>query len=178
MEVYLRELKESDKDEVLRMVEEIKNDDTVEDKFEGLSNFKDVTGESYDDFLEKVLIINKNIKLYKPNLVNQTTYVLVDENDHIYGGANLRHELNENLLNHGGHIGYLIRPTERCKGYAKQQLLLLLEECKKYKIEKALVTCREDNIGSRKTIEACGGVYEDSREDAGKMYRRYWIDVV
>jgi predicted acetyltransferase len=44
-------------------------------------------------------------------------------------------------------------------------------------IEKALVTCREENIGSAKIIEKNGGVYEDSRknEDDDKMYRRYWI---
>jgi len=34
-----------------------------------------------------------------------------------------------------------------------------------------LVTCDEDNVGSARTIEANGGVYEDSRQ--GK--RRYWI---
>jgi predicted acetyltransferase len=35
-----------------------------------------------------------------------------------------------------------------------------------------LVTCDETNVGSRRTIEKIGGVYEDSR--SGK--RRYWID--
>jgi predicted acetyltransferase len=35
-----------------------------------------------------------------------------------------------------------------------------------------LLTCDEDNAGSRATIEKNGGVYEDSRN--GK--RRYWID--
>jgi predicted acetyltransferase len=34
-----------------------------------------------------------------------------------------------------------------------------------------LVTCDEDNVGSRRTIEGNGGRYEDSRQ--GK--RRYWI---
>ena len=34
-----------------------------------------------------------------------------------------------------------------------------------------LLTCDEDNVGSRRTIENAGGVYEDTRK--GK--RRYWI---
>ena len=42
------------------------------------------------------------MKLYKLNLVNQTTYILTDENNYIYGGTNIRHELNEDLFNYGG----------------------------------------------------------------------------
>jgi predicted acetyltransferase len=38
---------------------------------------------------------------------------------------------------------------------------------------RVLLTCDEDNAGSRATIEGAGGTYEDSR--AGK--RRYWIDL-
>jgi hypothetical protein len=39
-------------------------------------------------------------------------------------------------------------------------------------ISRVLVTCDEDNAGSRATIEKNGGIYEDSR--GGK--RRYWLD--
>ena len=39
-------------------------------------------------------------------------------------------------------------------------------------IPRLLVTCAEDNAGSRAVIEANGGVYEDSRNGT----RRYWID--
>jgi len=39
-------------------------------------------------------------------------------------------------------------------------------------IKRVLLTCDEDNAGSRGTIEKNGGRYEDSRN--GK--RRYWID--
>ena len=38
-------------------------------------------------------------------------------------------------------------------------------------ISSALITCDHDNIGSRKVIEACGGVFEDRRAD--KL--RYWV---
>jgi predicted acetyltransferase len=38
-------------------------------------------------------------------------------------------------------------------------------------IEQLLITCDYDNVGSRKVIEACGGVLEDRRAD--KL--RYWV---
>ena len=173
--MYLREINKNDKQELLKMVKEIENN-TIQDKFEGFRDIKDLTEENFNNFLKK-LEKNKNMKLYKPNLVDQTTYILTDKNNHIYGGTNIRHELNENLLNHGGHIGYLIRPTETKKGYGTLILKLALKKCKLLKIKKVLVTCREENIGSAKVIINNGGIYEDSRPDkeTNKMYRRYWI---
>jgi predicted acetyltransferase len=52
-------------------------------------------------------------------------------------------------------------------------LALALVEAKGLGLEQVLLTCDEDNDGSRLTIERNGGVYEDSRK--GK--RRYWIDL-
>ncbi len=177
MNLYLREINESDKKELLEMVEEIKND-VLEDKFEGFRNIKDITPDNFDDFLME-LEKNKNMKLYKPYLVDQTTFILVDDNNHIYGGTNVRHELNERLLTHGGQIGYLIRPSERKKGYGSLMLKLTLIECNKFGIDKVLLTCREENKGSAKVIENNGGVYEKSMKDTenNKIYRRYWINI-
>lgn len=176
MTLYLREINENDQNELLKMVKEIEND-TIEDKFEGFRNIEGLNQNNFNDFLEE-LKKNKNMKLYKPNLVDQTTYILVDDNNHIYGGTNIRHELNSNLLKYGGHIGYLIRPTERKKGYGTLILKLDLEKCKLLNITKVLVTCREENIGSAKVIEKNGGIYENSlkNEKENKIYKRYWIN--
>ena len=62
-------------------------------------------------------------------LVPATTYFTIRESDNkIIGMINFKHYLNEYLRNFGGHIGYVIRPTERRKGYAKIQLYLVLLE--------------------------------------------------
>lgn len=106
-----------------------------------------------------------------------TGYFLGDEAGNIYGAAHIRHSLNELLLETGGHIGYGIRPAARKKGYASILLALALEKCQDFHIEKALVTCDDDNPGSAKTIEANGGQLEDIRMSDNKPVRRYWITV-
>lgn len=89
----------------------------------------------------------------------------------VVGFLALRHALNAWLLEEGGHIGYGVRPSRRNEGHASRALALALGAAAGLGIERVLVTCDEDNVASRRTIEHCAGVYEDSRN--GK--RRYWI---
>ena len=82
------------------------------------------------------------------------------------------------MLLEGGHIGDGIRPSERRKGYATLMIKLALEECKKRGINRVLMTCDKDNIGSAKSIMNNGGVLENEiiGED-GKTIQRYWINI-
>jgi len=89
----------------------------------------------------------------------------------VVGFLALRHELNAWLLEEGGHIGYSVRPSRRREGHATRALALSLRRAAELGIERALVTCDDDNEASARTIERNGGVYEDTRN--GK--RRYWI---
>ncbi|MGM1045119.1 MAG: GNAT family N-acetyltransferase [Bacillota bacterium] len=57
---------------------------------------------------------------------------------------------------HGGHIGYVIRPSERSKGYGKLLLKQLISMAKDKQISKVLLTCDEDNAASRRIIESNG----------------------
>lgn len=76
------------------------------------------------------------------------TLFLVEDNKRILGAINIRHYLNDYLLNYGGHIGYGIRPSARRKGYAALMLSLALPKAKELGITKALITCDKDNLGS------------------------------
>ncbi|MGC4379280.1 GNAT family N-acetyltransferase [Fictibacillus sp. Mic-4] len=108
--------------------------------------------------------------------VPHSTYWLVNEGKKIIGAVNIRHELNEKLLNSGGHIGYGIRPSERRKGYATRLLTLALEKTKEMGLKKVLVCCNKDNIGSERTILKNGGVFENEYiEDDGNIVRRFWV---
>jgi predicted acetyltransferase len=88
------------------------------------------------------------------------------------GRIGVRHRLTDYLLEAGGHVGYDVRPSARLRGHATAMLRAVLPEAKRLGIERLLVTCDEDNIGSQRVIERCGGILEDTR--AGK--RRYWIN--
>lgn len=111
------------------------------------------------------------------NFVPHTTYWLINQDRRILGVVNIRHRLNERLLKIGGHIGYGIRPSERRKGYATAILRLALEKAKMLKLDKVLVTCSKDNIGSAKTIIKNGGILESEELMNGNTVQRYWIQL-
>ena len=110
--------------------------------------------------------------------VSDTQYVCVRKsNNHIVGMLDIRHELNEALLNFHGHIGYSVRFSERRKGYAKAMLAMAKDICRSMGMEKILVSCHKENIASAKTIQKNGGVLENEVVDYrnGKILQRYWI---
>ena len=54
-------------------------------------------------------------------------------------------------------------------------LKLLLEKIKELGIDKVMITCDDDNVGSAKTIESCDGVLQDKVVFENELTRRYWI---
>ena len=114
-----------------------------------------------------------------PKYVPSSLYYAYDEDRNIMVGAvNIRHYLNDKLLFDGGHIGNGVRPSERRKGYGTLIISLALKECKKLGINKVLITCYKDNIGSKKSINNNGGILENEVIDEdGKKVLRYWISL-
>lgn len=102
----------------------------------------------------------------------RATTLWLSDGGRLLGRVNLRHALTPYLFEAGGHIGYVVRPSERRKGHATEILRRALPHAADLEIGRVLITCDDDNLGSRKVIEANGGVLEDIRE--GK--RRYWIE--
>ena len=119
----------------------------------------------------------ENPALLEPGFVAQSDLWLV-ENQEFIGRSKLRHALNDHLRQRGGHIGYEIRPSKRRMGYGSLILKLTLERACQLGIERALITCDVENLGSRGVIEANGGELEGEFVLPGhdKPIRRYWID--
>lgn len=111
--------------------------------------------------------------------VQATQFLAVRESDgRLVGMINVRHSLNEHLQKFGGLIGYSVRPSERRKGYGREQLRLALLFCKEtLGLDRALITCKTGNEGSRRTILSAGGVYENTVHEPGQNVdlERYWI---
>lgn len=114
----------------------------------------------------------------KPGYVPQTTFWVIDPAGEAVGMVRIRHYLNEQLKERGGHIGYYIRRDQRGKGYGRAALCLALGELSKMGQRKALLTVHLDNLGSIKVIEANGGRLESIGQHLdGKQFGRYWIEL-
>ena len=89
------------------------------------------------------------------------TFLLADAGNTVVGRMSIRHLLNERLFPIGGHVGYVVLPQYRRRGFATEILRQSLIIARSYDIAPVLVTCDEGNVASARTIERCGGVLEN-----------------
>jgi predicted acetyltransferase len=164
MLVELRELSAQDDITVYDMLKEI---GPGENGF--MNSAYGVSYEEFPSFLIENVNYSKGINL-PPGYVPQTIYWLYIDSKPV-GIGKFRHYLNDFLLEHGGHIGYCIRPTERGKGYGTIILREILKKAKDKAIGEALITCNDTNIPSRKVIEGNNGKLEGIIQEECK----YWI---
>jgi predicted acetyltransferase len=109
----------------------------------------------------------------------RSTFLFAFAATRIVGRVSIRHSLNQFLERVGGHIGYVVVPEFRRRGYATTILRMSLQIASdKLGIRRILVTCDDDNIGSIRTIEKCGGILENvvNGPDLQTPKRRYWIE--
>lgn len=106
----------------------------------------------------------------------QDTFLIAEVDGDVIGRISIRHALNDFLFKYGGHIGYMVRPAFRRRGYASEMLQQALLITTELGINEVLITCNDDNLGSIKVIEKHGGVLENKVDEDGKLLRRYWIN--
>jgi predicted acetyltransferase len=107
----------------------------------------------------------------------RAAFLVAEVAGEIVGRVSLRFALNDYLADAGGHVGYGVRPAFRRRGFASEMLRQALIVLRAEGVDRVLVTCDDDNLGSAAVIAAAGGVYEDTRRDRfeGTDKRRFWI---
>ena len=141
---------------------------------------KILEGYTFEQALERCLNMENREYAEENGRCQGKTFLLIRKNDNkIVGTINVRWNLTEKMKQFGGNIGYGIRPTERRKGYNKINLYLGLIEAKKLGLNKVMLDCDVENLGSSKTMEALGGKRERTEIDPydGILTSVYWINV-
>lgn len=131
---------------------------------------------NFTQYIEFLYAEDSEEKLKNPAWVPHSTYWLVNEDGHIVGAVNIRHRLNQKLLDSGGHIGYGIAPAYRRRGYASALLAETLQVTKSMGLDKVLLVCDKGNVGSERTILKNGGLFDSEfTEEDGNIVRRFWV---
>ena len=142
------------------------------DSMDGTANL--AKAESYEQWLGWV-IQNGKEETVREGFVPATTF-LAFEGDALVGFVDIRHRLNDYLVQVGGHIGYSVHPDHRRKGHASAMLAHALGYCKiELGLDRVLVTCDKGNTASHKTILKNGGVIENEVAIEDEVVLRHWI---
>ena len=130
--------------------------------------------ENYDEWLNRIRSMRKD---HTSNPVPTSTFFSRRITDgKLIGCVKIHHILTDELES-GGHIAYGIRPSERGKGYGKQQLLLCLEYARQLQMKQVIIACDRDNAASAKTAMSCGGRLVKEFEEDGIPKQHYLIDL-
>ena len=171
-QLHLREPEERDREQVMAYRSEFL---ALDSRLDGTSALAD-----YEDFGAWLAHTRQmhSEDTVPPGWVPGTVYLALDEQERLIGMVDIRHLLNDRLLQYAGHIGYSVRPSQRKRGCATEILRLALEQCRARGIERVRISCDRYNAASARVILANGGVPDGELFDPadGIITQRFWID--
>jgi predicted acetyltransferase len=150
------------------------HEELMQDGFEFLLGLEH--GEAWPVYLRRLESLRLGFDLPEGGV--PATFLVAEAEGQVVGRVSIRHELNAYLAEVGGHIGYGVRPGFRRRGYATEMLRQALAVVRRAGVERVLMTCHADNVGSATAIENHGGLLERivSCHDGSASRRRYWIE--
>lgn len=169
-EVILRELKPHDEGAFYQAVTDWQGHDLTWLTFEWRPGMK------FDDHLEKLRKNKLGLEIEVGRVASSMLYGFVA--DQIIGRVSIRHDLNQYLLERGGHIGYSVAPKFRGQGLGRRMVQESLPYIKEeLGLQKILITCSEENTPSVRIIESLGAVLENQfyDEEEDEQVNRYWL---
>ena len=143
--------------------------------------YLDLKKEQIPDFFKKYIKFIENLSTYET--LPSKKWVEADEyaickNKKMIGRIVFRKRLNKFFLLHSyGHISYSIKHSERGKGYGTIALKLILDKVWKMGYGEVMISCKDNNIPSRKVIEKNGGILNrlNMANNPERPVREYWI---
>jgi predicted acetyltransferase len=179
LNIRLKKIELEDKEKILSLFDEYEKSEPLPniDKYEGIRFMEELKNKDYTEWL-KDLKNDENQENLPEDFSAHIVYLALDENDEIVGVIDNRLKEVPILLKFGGFIGYSVRPSKRGNGYAALMLKLSLEKMWDLGKNRVLISCKDFNIASKKTIEKNGGKYIDTyyNENDNCNHLRYCID--
>ena len=162
-------------DDIMQLRQEI-IDANDPDAFAGCGNLEEC--KTAQEWIDRITVM-ENPETCPEGRVSSNMFIAVRVSDNkIVGVIDLRHHLGNPVLREwGGHFGYIVRPGERGKGYAKEMVRQNLIKCKELGLHKVMITCNRNNIASERTILANGGVFEKEVLVDGDYTKRFWVTI-
>jgi len=167
--LVLRELKQQDEKAFFKAIEQTQATDP---------NFAHyyTKGMSFEQYLRVLASVKLGFEIPKDHVPASVLYAFVG--DWIVGRLTMRYNLNDPMGHVAGHIGYIVVPEFRKRGYSLEMLKQGLEVAKRADMPKILLTCDANDEASKKTIERAGGQFENTYQDASLKVpkSRFWVD--
>ena len=102
------------------------------------------------------LLANQRAGSALPERFVPKTFLVAEVDGEIVAGL-VRHRLNELPAREGGRSATALLSAHRRRGYATEILRQALIVIRSLGVDRVLVACEDDNLGSYRAIEACGG---------------------